>query len=943
MIATATRFDLLLTGMAWWMLIPLAGILGFAAVRLYRRETEKLQKGGAALRALRAAVIVLLVLLLSQPVFYRSYALFEPPAVIVLRDVSASMHVKDVHLPLERRVREAVKLGLLDERLRQTQGEDVARTFTQASQSAGTLAFRLNVNLERLPERRYASSFPLRLSGSLERELGLLQEAVAKAHALLAPILDEHDVFLEMISVLSGEVDAIVKRFAMEGRNPVISKVDLKEVMRKLKRIDKKSIELKTIALKLQDTFDRDLGAREDPAVVQALAELSRMDRSARVSAMFEHGLDEALRKKMRVIAYDFDTGLKSSFGTNRSPGSRSEAEDEDGGSAQTSTTPVRRIRKRDETDLATPLLRLTQRHAQQRIAAVVLCSDGRHTSGPDPTEAARIMSARGIPVYTLGVGGIESPPDICVARLEGTLSVFKDETIRLTAAIKATGMKGRKGQLILRRTDEVLQERVITFGADGWRHEVFELAARKSGPNIFSVELKPLAQEALKTNNRAQAVVDVAGDRLRALVVDELPRWETRYVANLLRRERKMILEERWLATNKTLSFSAPALPGTKGALESFDIIVLGDVAPVRLPESDQKRLANYVSERGGFLVLISGPNAMPREYAGGPVADMLPITQQSSNVAVAPMAPLAPSSSSKANRIRLQLDPAALDHEIMRVFRDPRLNEKLWPSLPELRWVFRPAYGKPGAMALLRTGDARKDLVVGVHHYGSGRVLYVGTDETWRWRYKMGDRVHAFFWSQAFRWGTSNRLQGGPRLKAALTRRQVRPGDDLEVLARPRDPNGKSVTDAAVVAELAGKSQRQRVRLISVPGSGGLYRGELKKIGAGVHEIRVFVESPGFEGAAVKMEAIAREESGQEGVELGRDTQRLVAMAKAGKARYLDLIDARQLFDELSAKGRERQVESTYELWSSYPAMLLIVLLLVAEWTLRKRVGLA
>jgi hypothetical protein len=219
----------------------------------------------------------------------------------------------------------------------------------------------------------------------------------------------------------------------------------------------------------------------------------------------------------------------------------------------------------------------------------------------------------------------------------------------------------------------------------------------------------------------------------------------------------------------------------------------------------------------------------------------------------------------------------------------------------------------------------------------------MYVGTDGTWNWRYKVADRVHAFFWSQAMRWGTSNRLTGGPRLKVGCVRRQIRPGENIEVLARPRDAQGHIVADAVITADLGDSEHPQRVQLTAVPDSGGLYRGYLQNVGAGVHNIMVKVDASGFEGVQQDIQVIAHEIAGQEGIELSRDSARLAAMAKAGGGRYLDILDAPELFTQLAGQGKERAHEYSFEVWSSYPVLILIVSLLAMEWVLRKRLGLA
>jgi hypothetical protein len=74
---------------------------------------------------------------------------------------------------------------------------------------------------------------------------------------------------------------------------------------------------------------------------------------------------------------------------------------------------------------------------------------------------------------------------------------------------------------------------------------------------------------------------------------------------------------------------------------------------------------------------------------------------------------------------------------------------------------------------------------------------------------------------------------------------------------------------------------------------------------------------------------------------VELTRDTARLAAMANAGGGKYMDMLDAPSLFKELQGLGKQRPVEGSYILWSSYWTLALIVILLSSEWLIRKRLG--
>lgn len=930
--ALPTGISLILTGYAWWLIIPFAALLGFLISKLYAKETAPFS-GGFVLRVLRSAVVVVLVLLLSQPIVHRVTAKNEPAVVVVLRDQSSSMAVKDTHEPLEKKVRAAVVLGLLDEKMRDLNAEQASLLLNSAQNTVDSATGGVRQALQQLQESgENAAGIQERLSQA-RKNLSSAGNDAKRAGDLLAaaPLVQPHQ---KPQAVKCSEMALALER---ELGDVPLKNVDAKKFLldktQSLKVLKQDLAKSVGEARKLQDRVDRALGESGKPPVKAAIEKIDKMDRFAYMTAVLEKATAGADAERTRVVTYNIDTDLRSPDGKALAL-KEGESEEKPDPKADKKTKQAATA----DTDLATPLLRLAERHAHDTITAVVLCSDGRHTSGPAPEDAARALSARGIALHTLGVGSVDAPPDICVARLDGTLSVFLEETIRLTAHIKVSGCKGKKCKLVLRRGDKEIQKRDLTLGDDGWLHQNFELTADKGGPNAFTALVEPLPGETLTTNNSADCVVDVANDRLKVLVVDELPRWETRYVASLLRRERKMNLTERWLMTGDNIGPRPKALPEEQKGLEEYDIIVLGDVMAERLDDAAQRRLAKYVADGGGFLVVIAGQKAMPRSYPTGPLADLLPIRQQMPASTAAALL-----SADASPHARVKLDSDGANSEIVRVLRDPALNEQLWPALPELTWIARPAFAKPGATTLLYADDARKDAVAAVHSYGAGRVLYIGSDNTWRWRYKVGDRVHAVFWSQAMRWGTSNRLLGGERLKAGLDRRQIRPGENLEVLARPRDKSGHAVTNAVVVAELEDRTRQQHVQLQPVPDSGGLYRGILQNIGAGVHSIKVKVESPDFEGVEENLQVIAREVTGQEGVELSRDSGRLAAMANAGAGRSLDILDAPQLFKDLSGQSKQRAIEKSYELWSSYPALLLVVALLAAEWLLRKKMGMA
>ena len=75
-----------------------------------------------------------------------------------------------------------------------------------------------------------------------------------------------------------------------------------------------------------------------------------------------------------------------------------------------------------------------------------------------------------------------------------------------------------------------------------------------------------------------------------------------------------------------------------------------------------------------------------------------------------------------------------------------------RVWDSLPPLyRYLSLPPL-KPVARPLLverETGDP----VITTMPLGAGRIVFVGLDETWRWRNKIGRTTHEAMWLQLIR----------------------------------------------------------------------------------------------------------------------------------------------------------------------------------------------
>jgi uncharacterized membrane protein len=431
--------------------------------------------------------------------------------------------------------------------------------------------------------------------------------------------------------------------------------------------------------------------------------------------------------------------------------------------------------------------------------------------------------------------------------------------------------------------------------------------------------------------NNQVERTVTVVNDPLQVLIIDAGPRWDVRYLTAQFERDRRVQVVRRFRDVH--LAAGGPLLPAGPQALDAFDIIVLGDVPSADLAPDDQDRLARFVARRGGFLLALSGPRGMPAGYGLGGVADLLPVR------------PVQVGSSAKPTGVRL--GPDAAQTPITQILEDAALNARLWPALPKLTWLATGLAPKPGAAVLLVTDEPIPAPVVVVGRHGAGRVLWSASDETWRWRDRIGERVHQTFWAQAIRWGLGARLRGtDPRLQVALDRGRMDPAERAELRVSCRDRAGQPLAEPPRVylSDLDDPQQEPRsLDLIPVDGVAGLWQAILANVPVGRWGIEAAADPDGDRLSEMRQLDVRRAASA-EGADLSSDPANLARLARAGGGKATDVAGLADLVTILAdgLEPRRVPVDRTWSLWDNPTPLLLLLALLTGEWLVRRRHGL-
>lgn len=601
-----------------------------------------------------------------------------------------------------------------------------------------------------------------------------------------------------------------------------------------------------------------------------------------------------------------------------------------------------------------------------QRLAGVVLLTDGRETPRAADEAAVKALTDRHVRIYPVAVGGDKTPPDIALVSVEPLDVAFKDDLVAVKASVVGYGypagqevvvsLKAKDNDTLLTNADGRPARATVKLPADGApvsAEVVFK--PDKVGTLNFRVVAERQPGERDYKNNELPTSLDVVDSKINVLFVDGYPRWEYRYVKNAMIRDTTVNIS--CLLTSADVGFvqqgdrpvpdSGPdrgkefpgpinAFPESIEHLMPYDVVVFGDVDPRQFTDRQLQLVADFVNKRGGGFGMVAGPRWSPIAYRGTPLEAVLPVNishvQQDDP------------SQTITEGWRPILTPAGEASTLFRFFPDPNrtrqfLKEEIQPLFWYCRGITRKSVAQTFAEHPFDIGlDGQKAPLLVVGRYGIGRTLFSAFDDSWRWRYYTGENVFNTYWVQQLRFLARGKKIGSRGHDLQLDRKSYDLGDSIHVVYRvynptflqqlpPEIPVQLKREDGSVVAEQKLQRQEGQPDLYTatfVADQKGDFIAQVTSA-AGQKDVQLSVRAPLQETADVSVNRPL--------------LNRLAAATGAGKV--LALADAPPALAAIPSAERTLSDPQSNPLWNGWAPLIIFVLLITLEWVLRKVYG--
>jgi uncharacterized membrane protein len=585
-------------------------------------------------------------------------------------------------------------------------------------------------------------------------------------------------------------------------------------------------------------------------------------------------------------------------------------------------------------TSIADSLIDIIDGARSRSLAAVILASDGIDTAGGLSASDLADVAAFGVPIHTIGVGRDRIPEDLELSQLVAPTDALPGSTVSARVAIR----HDREGEARVRvyDGDELLATEAVQLPANATTTTTrVNIDLHDAGYHRLQFSVTGVDSEVELRNNVRSTLIKVEEQQFRVLYFEGEPRWEYKFMRRAMDPEGDISLVSLLrVSPNKfyrqgleSAEQLEAGFPTTRDELFAYDALIIGSVEAATLSDEQQQIISDFVSERGGSLLMLAGPNGLGNGGWGQSViADLLPSRLPPSSV-----------NSFVRTKATVQLTPQGADTEMLRLAATVEENRAAWGSLPQVADYQATGNMKPAAMTLLNvvTETGTQPLLI-TQPYGRGHVYILASGGTWRWQMSspLEDQNHETFWRQFMRALVASAPQG-----ISLSAHESQGATEVQLRAEFRDDAFRPVEGIHVSAVVTHEDgDTYTLDLLPSQDDAAVHIADAPLSETGTWYVEAIAERGG-EAVHVARTSIYSESGQAEYFNIRRNSALLRRLSDATGGQYFEPGDLDALPDLLRYSNAGITEQILRPVWDAPALFLLLFIVKFSEWLLRRR----
>ena len=614
-------------------------------------------------------------------------------------------------------------------------------------------------------------------------------------------------------------------------------------------------------------------------------------------------------------------------------------------------------------TDVGGPLSQLMAESMESPLSAVIWMGDGAQThvpSGGDPLQMVRRLTQIDVPIFVVGIGprsDSENSQDLAIEGVPEQLDEFTKNQLNVRGLLHCRGVANKdlivRLQLIQagKPPRELAVDRIRPTKADQKLQFVLPLVVEfEPGAYELAVRAEPVPGEASEENNEATVFLNVRGGGARILYIEGEPRPEQDFIKRAMSESKDMQMNFQWIPKEPKQKW--PVDLSKKLSDGVYDCFVLGDLDFNAIGPAGAKAIATQV-KKGAGLVTLGGYSAYG---AGGwdksDLKDILPVDLSGqTRQAIGLDSPI-----QLQNHLDSPVQVIPIGNPEVLQIDSTGNNLETWKQLKPLPSANRWAGIKRSPGTLLLAQSQRNEPLIASGLADQGRVISIAFDTTFLWTRQGKADEHKAFWRKVIYWCMRREIaEEGMQMSMPQRRLLLQQESEMvlqwnggsEVLEMPKNIQlhlwkmvSKNIATGEVDKDL-GEVPMQRRNGESMRAK---FAGTKE---SGRYEWRAKVTGSKGQLLEAKLPFLVIDQSA-ESMQPIPDWQLLAQMAKLNATAGGTLVAPEQS-DEIVRQILERRKQSTQTaienrrlgdgVLDTWTAFLLLAIVMVAQWSLRKK----
>ena len=580
-------------------------------------------------------------------------------------------------------------------------------------------------------------------------------------------------------------------------------------------------------------------------------------------------------------------------------------------------------------TDLKQAVDRVDKDIGLNRSSALVLLSDGL-----DYSEFRG--SSISVPIMSVRMGtDMSEVKDLGLEHFKCPSKVSEGEEIVLEIPVMLQGYsREKKSHFEVKIDNKSIHSEELKLGSGRLHTEKVKVSLKGTGIHIISIACEELADEVSNLNNRRELAVEVVKAKEEVAVYFPVLNNSFRPLLREFTKDDNSVFTAVYkvsegsfrLRGSKINQIFKDGLPPKGDMLGNVTCLIMGSHNEDLLSPAEALVLEQYV-RKGGTLVCLAGSDSFGKLAPGSPMQRLLPVVTMEKSY--------------EPGNFRVETDKsrddafAGLIDEIIQ--NNGNSADFILSGLNVVQDV------KANAHVLLWAVDKRRLPLMVYHSYGRGKVVALLSNTFHQWGAPdRRDDNFSRFWRQLVAF-SKNPDEDADLLKVALSKSEPAAGESVRITATARHPSSGSDTNApalTVKADLFASGSDTPSKTLVLERKSGCYMGNLPGIDPGRYVLRV-TSQEGAEVLRTRYKFLLVGDVLMENTRIRCDRENF--RAYSSEKHIFEADEAQRLEDSLREAVRKNIVHrESFLIFETPWFFIAVVILLLAEWILRRRFNL-